>query len=162
MAKEASVAPKERVNIVYKAAVGDKETTVELPMKQLVLGDFSDSERDKRIEDRESISIDKENFNEVLKAQNVSVDLCVPNKLSDDPDAEMAVSIDFKNMKDFGPDSVAMKVPELQKLLKLRDALLALKGPLSNIPEFRNSIQELVSDETQRKLLLEELGLDGE
>jgi len=162
MAKEASVAPKERVNIVYKTSVGDAEEAVELPMKQLVLGHFSETGQEKRIEDRDSISIDKENFNEVLGAQNVSVDLNVPNKLSEDPDAEMNVSIDFKTMKDFGPEAVAQKVPELQKLMKLREALQALKGPLSNIPEFRNTIQDLVSDEAQRKQLLKELGLNEE
>jgi len=162
MAKDASVAPKERVNIVYKTSVGDAEEAVELPMKQLVLGHFSESGREKRIEDRDSIAIDKDNFNEVLGAQNVSVDLSVPNKLSEDPDAEMSVSLDFKNMKDFGPEAVAQKVPELQKLMKLREALQALKGPLSNIPEFRNTIQELISDETQREKLLKELGLNEE
>ncbi|VVS91531.1 type VI secretion system contractile sheath small subunit [Desulfoluna spongiiphila] len=162
MAKDASVAPKERVNIVYKTSVGDTEEAVELPLKQLVLGHFSDTGQEKRIEDRDSISIDKENFNEVLNAQNVSVDLNVPNKLSEDPEAEMNVSLDFKTMKDFGPEAVAQKVPELQKLMKLREALQALKGPLSNIPEFRNTIQELVSDETQRKQLLKELGLNEE
>ncbi|VFQ44895.1 type VI secretion system contractile sheath small subunit [Desulfoluna butyratoxydans] len=162
MAKDASVAPKERVNIVYKTSVGDAEEAVELPMKQLVLGHFSESGREKRIEDRDSIAIDKDNFNEVLGAQNVSVDLSVPNKLSEDPDAEMSVSLDFKNMKDFGPEAVAEKVPELQKLMKLREALQALKGPLSNIPEFRNTIQELISDETQREKLLKELGLNEE
>jgi len=160
MAKEASVAPKERVNIVYKTSVGDKEESVELPLKQMVLGHFSNTGQEKRIEDRDSISIDKENFNEVLSAQNVSVDLSVRNKLSEDPDAEMRVSVDFKHMKDFGPEAVAQKVPELQKLLKLREALLALKGPLSNIPEFRNTIQELVSDDGQRRQLLKELGLN--
>ncbi|SCY20642.1 type VI secretion system contractile sheath small subunit [Desulfoluna spongiiphila] len=162
MAKDASVAPKERVNIVYKTSVGDTEEAVELPLKQLVLGHFSDTGQEKRIEDRDSISIDKDNFNEVLNAQNVSVDLNVPNKLSEDPEAEMNVSLDFKTMKDFGPEAVAQKVPELQKLMKLREALQALKGPLSNIPEFRNTIQELVSDETQRKQLLKELGLNEE
>ncbi|WP_300667615.1 type VI secretion system contractile sheath small subunit [Desulfoluna sp.] len=162
MAKEASVAPKERVNIVYKTSVGEKEESVELPLKQLVLGHFSDMEKEKRIEDRDSIAIDKDNFNEVLNAQNVSVDVSVPNKLSQDPEAEMRVSLDFNHMNDFGPESVAQKVPELQALLKLRDALLALKGPLSNIPEFRNSIQELILDASQRKQLLTELGLDEE
>lgn len=160
MAKEASVAPKERVNIVYKTAVGEKETSVELPMKQLVLGHFSDTGREKRLEERASIAIDKESFNEVLNAQRVSVEFGVPNRLTDDPDAEMRVAVDFRSMEDFGPEAVAKKVPELQALLKLRDALLALKGPLSNIPEFRNNIQELISDASQRKRLLKELGLD--
>ncbi len=49
MAKDASVAPKERVNIVYKSAMGNQEKTVELPLKQLVLGTFS-GDHGKRLE----------------------------------------------------------------------------------------------------------------
>lgn len=161
MPKESTIAPKERVNIVYKSTTGETEKNIELPLKQLILGNFSNKEDDRRVEDRESISIDKDNFNDVLKAHDVKVDMVVPNKLVDEPDAEMNISLDFKTMKDFGPDAVADKIPELKKIIKLRDALMALKGPLSNIPEFRNSIQELVGDESQRDQLLAELGLDN-
>lgn len=160
MSKDSSVAPKERVNIVYKPASGDAQEEVELPLKQLVLGEFTDKFSDLRLEDRKSTSIDKDNFNEVLNAYDVNVDLTVPNKLSDDPEAEMNVSLDFKTMRDFGPESIASKVPELEQILKLRDALLALKGPLSNIPEFRNKIQSLIQDDSQREQLLAELGLE--
>jgi type VI secretion system protein ImpB len=161
MAKESSVAPKERVNIVYKPATGESQEEVELPLKQLVLGQFSDKFADKRLEDRKSTSIDKDNFNDVLNAYDVKVDLEVANKLVDDPDAEMNISLDFKTMKDFGPEAIAQKVPELDKILKLRDALLALKGPLSNVPEFRNKIQSLIQDDSQRDQLLAELGLEN-
>ena len=37
MAQEASVAPKERVNIVYRPATGDASSEIELPLKVLVL-----------------------------------------------------------------------------------------------------------------------------
>jgi len=160
MAKESTVAPKERVNIVYKPATGDSQEEVELPLKQLVLGEFTDKFSDKRLEDRKSSSIDKDNFNDVLSAYDVKVDLAVNNKLVDEPDAEMNISLDFKSMKDFGPEAIAGKVPELEKIIKLRDALLALKGPLSNIPEFRNKIQSLIQDDSQREQLLAELGLE--
>lgn len=162
MGKETSVAPKERVNIVYRPATGDQEASVELPLKTVVVGDFTGRADDRRVEERETINIDKDNFNEVLEAQNISIDINVPNKLSDDPDAEMSFALDFKSMKDFGPEAVAHKVPELKKILKLREALLALKGPLSNIPEFRNQIQDLISDDEKRKNLLSELGLEAE
>ena len=36
MAKEGSVAPRERVNIVYKPATGDAQEEKELPLKLLV------------------------------------------------------------------------------------------------------------------------------
>ena len=162
MGKETSVAPKERVNIVYRPATGDQEESIELPLKTVVVGDFTGREDKRRVEERESINIDKDNFNEVLEAQDLSIDINVPNKLSDDPDAEMSFSVDFKSMKDFGPEAVAQKVPELKKILKLREALLALKGPLSNIPDFRNQIQDLISDEEKRENLLSELGLNKE
>lgn len=162
MAKEASVAPKERVNIVYRPATGDAREEVELPLKLLVMGDFTLSEDERPLEEREAINVDKDNFDEVLKAQNISLSLTVPNKLSDDPDEEMNVTLDFESMKDFGPEAIAEKVPELKKLLELRRALTALKGPLSNVPEFRKKIQSLVGDDAAREQLLKELGVDDD
>jgi type VI secretion system protein ImpB len=158
MVKDASVAPKERVNIVYKSAMGNQEKTVELPLKQLILGTFSGDDG-KRLEERESITIDKDNFNDVLGAHNVKVDLKVQDTLSNEQDSEMNVSLLFKSMKDFGPEAVAGQIPELSKLMQLREALMALKGPLSNIPEFRKKIQNLIDDVSQRERLLAELGL---
>ena len=41
MAKEGTVAPKERINIVYKPATGDAQEDVELPLKMLFIGDYT-------------------------------------------------------------------------------------------------------------------------
>jgi len=160
MAKEGSVAPKERVNIVYRPATGDAKEEIELPLKLLVIGDFTQRPDDRMVEEREPINIDKDNFNEVLKAQNLSLDLTVPNKLSEDPDAELNVSVKFDSIKDFEPEAIAKNAPELNKLLELREALNSLKGPMSNRPEFRKKIQELITDEAAREQLLKELKLE--
>jgi len=61
-------------------------------------------------------------------------------------------------MKDFTPEGVVSQVPELQKLLDLRNALNALKGPLGNIPAFRKKIQSILEDSEARDKLLAELG----
>ncbi|MFC1852439.1 type VI secretion system contractile sheath small subunit [candidate division CSSED10-310 bacterium] len=159
MAKEASVAPKERVNIVYKPATGDAKEEVELPLKVLVMGDFTNRADDTPVEDRKALNIDKDNFDSVLSSQNLKLDASV-DKLSEEPDAKMSVSLDFKSMKDFDPDSIIEKVPELKQLIDLRNALKALKGPLGNVPDFRKKIQELVQDEGARERLLKELGLE--
>lgn len=159
MAKEASVAPKERVNIVYKPATGDAQAEVELPLKLTVLGDFTRRPDDRPLEDRAPISVDKDNFNDVLKAQEVKLDIVVENKLAEEENVTMPVSLSFSSIKDFEPDSVAAQVPELAELLKLRESLKALKGPLSNIPDFRKRVQEVVKDDAARDQLLEALGL---
>lgn len=161
MSKEGSVAPKERVNIVYRPATGDAKEEVELPLKLMVLGDFTQREDDRSVEDREPISVDKNNFNDVMKGQGLGMTVSVPNKLvEDDFEAQMAVTLRFENINDFTPDAIVRQVPELARLLELRESLKALKGPLANVPEFRRKVQEMVSDEKARAALLSELNLD--
>lgn len=160
MAKEGSVAPKERVNIVYKPETGNAKEEVELPLKLLVVGDFTQKEDDRMVEDRDPVNIDKDNFNEVLKAQDLELKMSVDNKLTEEPDAKMALDLKFESLKDFDPDQIIKQVPELQKLMELREALKALKSPLSNVPEFRKKVQSLVTDEGARERLLKELGLE--
>ena len=161
MAKEGSVAPKERVNIIYRPATGDAKEEIELPLKVLVMGDFTLQQDSRSVEDRQPVNIDKDNFNDVLAAHNVRVEAVVENKLSDEPDAQISLNLDFKKMKDFEPDTIIQKVPELKKLMELRDALKALKGPLGNIPEFRKKIQDIVKDDEVKARLLKELGIEG-
>ena len=84
MAKEGSVAPKERVNIVYRPATGDAKEEIELPLKLVVLGDFTLRPDDRMVEDRAPVSIDKDNFNDVMKGQGLGLQFSVPNKLADD------------------------------------------------------------------------------
>lgn len=163
MPKEGSVAPKERVNIVYRPATGAVQEDVELPLKLMVVGDFTRREDTRPIEDRTPVSVDKDNFNDVMKAQGLKLAISVPNRLVDEPDAQLPVNLTFEKMSDFSPDAVAAQVPELARLLALREALKALKGPLANIPDFRRRLQELVQDEKARAALLEMLDLaDGE
>ena len=89
MPNEGSTSPKERVNIVYRPATGDVQEDVELPLKLMVLGDFTLRKDDTMLEDRKPISVDKDNFDKVMQSQGLSLQLQVPNKLSDDPDATL-------------------------------------------------------------------------
>ena len=52
MSKEGSVAPKERVNITYKPATGNAKEEVELPLKLLMLGDYTQRPDPTPLEDR--------------------------------------------------------------------------------------------------------------
>ncbi len=158
MAKEGSVAPRERVNIVYKPATGDAQEEKELPLKLLVMGDFTGRPDDRPLEDRKPINVDKDNFNDVMRSMDLRADLQVADKLSGKEGGELAVSLKFSSLKDMEPEAIANQVPELKKLLELREALTALKGPLGNLPEFRKKIESLVKDPAAREKLLKELG----
>ncbi|MBA3697923.1 MAG: type VI secretion system contractile sheath small subunit [Planctomycetes bacterium] len=157
MADNGSVAPKERVNIVYKAATGDAQEQKELPLKLFVMGDFTGRADSTPLENRKAVNVDKDNFNDVLAAHKVELTANVKNALSDEKDAELPVSLKFKTMRDFEPEQVAKQVPELKKLIELREALSALKGPLGNVPAFRKKIQSLVDDEKTRAAILDEI-----
>jgi len=158
---DGSVAPKERVNIVYKSQTGDATEEVELPLKMLVVGDFTGKESDEVIEDRAPVNINKDNFDDVVKNYNLSMAISVPNKLEDDAGSteEITADLKFGNIKDFSPQRIAEQVPELNELLELRKALLALKGPLGNVPAFRKTIESILTDADTRAQITGELGI---
>lgn len=160
MAKQGTVAPKERINIKYVPATGDQQADTELPLKLLVVGDFKGGEEETPIEERQSVSVDKNNFQSVMREAGLSLQTAVPNRLeeSDEP-TDIAVNLSFRSLEDFSPDAVAKQVPELRKLVELREALVALKGPLGNVPAFRDRLQKLLENDDARQQLLNELAL---
>jgi type VI secretion system protein ImpB len=157
---DASVAPKERVNIVYKSNTGDQTEDVELPLKLLMVGDYTGRADDTPVEDREPININKDNFNDVMAGMKLSIDLNVKDTLSDKDDEQMSVHLDIKSINDLSPDRIAEQVPELNSMLEMRRALQALKGPLGNVPTFRKTIQRILNDDESRAVIMQELGLD--
>ncbi|KAA1195076.1 MULTISPECIES: type VI secretion system contractile sheath small subunit [Photorhabdus] len=152
-----SVAPKERINIKYVPNTGDQVAEIELPLNLLIVGDLKGTKEDTPIEERQAVSVHKNNFNAVMNEANINLTFSVPNRLNDNSGDDLPVNLEIKSLNDFSPDNVAKKVPELNKLLELREALVALKGPLGNIPAFRTRLQELLGDEKVREQLLKEL-----
>lgn len=156
-----SVAPRERVNITYRPASEGAQEDIELPFKILLLGDFTGRPDERPVEERPPISVDKDNFEKVMAAQQLGVDISVPNALTDGADpGELAVSLRFASLAQFRPEGLAQQVPELSRLLELRAALVALKGPIANVPGFVRKIRELLKDPEQRERLLRELELE--
>ncbi|MEE1868447.1 MULTISPECIES: type VI secretion system contractile sheath small subunit [Pseudomonas] len=162
MAKEGSVAPKERINVTFKPATGGAQEEIELPLKLLAIGDYTQRKDERKVEDRKPISIDKITFDEVLAKQELSLTLSVANRLQAQGSAEeLAIEVRVNSMKDFNPASLVEQVPELKKLMELRDALVALKGPLGNAPAFRKAIEAVLVDDESRGRVLGELGLNA-
>lgn len=157
-----SVAPKERINISYKSSTGGASEDVELPLKMLIIDDFTGKENDDIIEDREPVNINKDNFNDVIKSHNLSMNFSVPNRLEENADDDINVDLKINSMKDFSPSEIAEQTPELAALMELRRALQALKGPLGNVPAFRKTIQAILENDETRTQVMQELGITKE
>lgn len=160
MMSKQSESPKERINVTYKPATGDMNEEIEIPYKLTLLGDYNPNAKKIPIEDRKAIKLDKNNFNDVLKEQNLSVTFDVPNKLTDDEDASLNVNLNISSIKDFSPENIVENVDELKVLMELRKSLVALKGPLGNVPAFRKAIEDAISDKSEIEKLMNELNLN--
>ena len=152
---DGSNAPKERINISYKAKTNGAAADVELPLKLMVMSNFTSDTNNIPLEEREPVSINKVNFNKVMEQMGITTNFNVKNTISPDAD-EMSINLNIKSMTDFSPDNIVKQVPELQKLMALREALSALKGPMGNVPEFRKKLLAILSDaEKKEQLMLE-------
>jgi type VI secretion system protein ImpB len=160
MARASSIAPKERINVTFKPATGDAVEEIELPMKVMVLGDFLQRFDPRPIMDRKPVSINKQSFAEVMAKQALHLETMVPNRLRDQEESEdyMRINLKFDSMRDFEPGNIVEQTPELQQLMRLREALVSLKGPLGNLPTFRKALEDVLKDPRQREQLMNELG----
>ena len=74
MSKEGSVAPKERVNIVYKPATGQRAGGGRAPAQDPDDGRLHPAGPTTRpLEDRKPINVDKDNFNKVMAEQKLEL-----------------------------------------------------------------------------------------
>ncbi|MDZ5640055.1 MULTISPECIES: type VI secretion system contractile sheath small subunit [Enterobacter] len=106
--------PKARINLKLDLHTGGASKKMELPLKLLVAGDFSNGQESAQISEREKVNITKNNFDSVLSEYSPKLNLTVKNTLSDDG-GEENVQLTFQSMKDFTPEQVTARggsVPE--------------------------------------------------
>lgn len=154
-----SIAPKERINIRYVPKTDGQVAEVELPLNLLIVGDLKGASDTSSLDERQPIAIDRNNFNAVIAEAGIKTEFSVPATLSGKPDDRMHISLDVKSLSDLTPDGISKQVTEMKKLLELREALVALKGPMGNLPAFRAQLRALLENEETRDQLIKELGI---
>lgn len=137
--------PKARVNIKLDLHTGGAQKKVELPLKLLVMGDYSHGGSTQALAERTKVSIDRNNFNSVLAEFNPRARIAVENTLIGDG-SELPVELDFRAMSDFRPEVVAGKVPELRALMAARNLLRDLKSNLLDNATFRRELEKILRD----------------
>lgn len=147
--------PPARVNLFLEVAKGDAKEKVELPMRMLVMGDFTGRPDSTPLETREVINLNKDNFADVMRSHELSVKTAVPNTLTGQDD--IAVDLKFDSMKAFEPEAVARQVPEIARLLATRNLLQDLRNRIISAADFRKQIESVIKDADAREQLLAEL-----
>jgi type VI secretion system protein ImpB len=137
--------PKARVNLKLSLHTGGALKKVELPLKLLTVGDFSNGKEVRPLSEREKVNINKNNFNSVLAEFSPEVNLSVENTLAGDNTVEN-INLTFQNMKDFEPEQVARQIPQLKAMLAMRSLLRDLKSNLLDNSTFRRELEQILRD----------------
>lgn len=147
--------PPSRVNLFLEVATGDAKEKIELPLRMLVMSDLTGEASDTPVEDREIISVNKNNFQDVMRSFDLGLKYTVENKLTGE--GEIEVDLDFDDLDSFRPEQVARQVPELSRLLAARNLLQDLRNRMISMGEFRKKLEQVIADESMREELLGEL-----
>jgi type VI secretion system protein ImpB len=150
--------PKARVNIKLDLHTGGAQKKVELPLKLMMLGDYSNGQEDRPLSERSKININKNNFDNVLTEFSPALKLTVENTFAGDG-TDASVDLKFEKMKDFEPEQVARQIPSLRALLATRNLLRDLKSNLLDNATFRLELERIVKDEALSDELRAELAL---
>ncbi|MDZ5431737.1 type VI secretion system contractile sheath small subunit [Pseudomonas fluorescens] len=148
--------PKARVNIKLDLHTGGAQKKVELPLKLMVMGDYSNGREQRPLSARTKVGIDKNNFDSVLAEFSPALKLSVANTLVDDV-SDTSVELDFQSMKDFEPEQVARQIPQLRALLAMRNLLRDLKSNLLDDATFRHELERILKDDALSNELRAEL-----
>ncbi|MEZ6062305.1 MAG: type VI secretion system contractile sheath small subunit [Planctomycetaceae bacterium] len=158
--KKLSRVRKPRVHITYDVEIGDAVVKKELPFVMGVMGDFSGNPTTppKALSKRKFVSIDRDNFNEVMANIAPEVNMRVKNTLQDDG-SEMAVQLKFKSMDDFDPGRIVEQVPALKSLVDSRDKLRDLLTTMDQSEDLEAQLESILSDTSKVEQAAGELGI---
>ncbi len=150
-----------RVHITYDVEVGGAIQLKELPFVVGVLGDFSGQPAEPlpRLKERKFVTIDRDNFNQVLAGMKPRLAFKVDNKLTDD-DTKLGVELEFRSMEDFEPEQVVKQVEPLRKLLEARQRLSDLVHKIDGNEKLENMLQEIIGNTEALKKVGEAAGVE--
>ncbi|PIJ48240.1 type VI secretion system-associated protein [Erwinia sp. OLTSP20] len=129
-----------RVQITYDVEIGDAQTAKELPLVVGVMGDFTTA--DNSLQERKFLSIDKDNFNEIMASMKPQAEFLVESALPEH-EGSLPVTLTFNTMDDFSPDNIVLQVEPLRKLMELRDQLSDLRNRAASNQRLKEQLMEI-------------------
>lgn len=153
--------PPARINITLDLDSGGTRKKKELPLKLLVIGDFSNGKTKGSISERERVNLYKGNFNQVIADLGPELKYNVPNKIKNDG-SEITIRLVVDSLPGFHPEHLAQQIPELRRLLAMRNLLKDLKSNVLDNNEFRRFLEKSMKDRRELKQLQKLVGLEND
>jgi type VI secretion system protein ImpB len=152
---------KPHVHITYEVETEGAVEQKELPFVVGVLGDFSGNPTQplKPLADRKFISIDRDNFNDIMQRMTPGLNFRVENTLKGDG-SEMAVNLQFKSIEDFEPGRVVDQVEPLKKLLETRNKLRDLLSTVDRSDKLEEQLEEILKNTEKTQALAKAVGAE--
>lgn len=152
--------PKSRLTLKYKTEVNGQPEDISLPLRMMVLNDFSlGSSNDRKVdlEERRIRNMDGRNTDAIMKDMGIRLNFAVANKIDPDKSEDMQVNIPIDSMKSFSPDQIAKHVPKIKGILMLKELLEEVVSNVDNRKEFRKLLNDLMSNEEALAKMMDEL-----
>ncbi len=150
-----------RVQITYDVETNGAMQKTELPFVVGVLADLSaqSTQPQKPLKDRKVVTIDRDNFDEVLARSAPRLAMRVDNTLTNE--GKLNVELNFKSMDDFSPDQIAQQVGPLRELLRMRQELSQLMSKMEGNDKLEELLSAVLSSTETARGLAQHLGVAG-
>jgi len=151
-----------RVQLTYDVETGGAMQKVELPFVVGVLADLSGqpSQPHRPLKERKVVTIDRDNFNDVLAKSAPRLAMKVENKLTGGGN-KLAVELNFKHIDDFEPARVAEQIGPLRELLEMRQRLTQLMSKMEGNDKLEQLLGEIINNTDKAREMAKQMGLDA-
>ena len=151
-----------RVQITYDVEIGNAVEQKELPLVVGILADLAGQQQElPRLKDRKFVEIDRDNFDEVMKALEPRLTCVVADKLSGG-DNRLTVELKFKSIDSFHPRQLVEQIEPLRKLLESRQRLVDLQAKLDGNEALAEQLRFVMADKARIQALEAEVKVEPE
>lgn len=140
--------PKSRLTLRYRTEISGEPEDIELPLRLLIMGDFSgDGTTKDSFEERKILNFDGSNLNDVMSKLNVKL------KVTDSKDNLHEIPITHVNS--FLPGNVINSISTMDEMVKAKNLLNSLLSSINNSSKFRKTLTALIEKKDELQSLKE-------
>jgi type VI secretion system protein ImpB len=131
--------PKSRLTLRYRTEINGQPEDIELPLRLLLVGDFSGDSPDRgTFEERSILSFDGKNLNSIMQKMKIRL------KVTDSE--ENIHTIPIENVDSFLPGNVIKSISAMDDMVKAKNLLNSLLSSINNSNKFRQTLATLLEE----------------